>query len=128
MDSPNLMIKLIPPTGADWIGNVRIRCKESELEADICYYKSHRFLGFGGTSRSVKGTISDSNTSKAIYQIEGEWDRYHAYATNMNIYSVSFNFQDLLYMHGLSTDMFFFVLMQSCQVERCPQRRDYGLV
>ncbi|KAG6511759.1 oxysterol-binding protein-related protein 4B-like isoform X1 [Zingiber officinale] len=75
MDSPNLMIKLIPPTGADWIGNVRIRCKDSELEADLCYYKSHRFLGFGGSSRFVKGTISHSNTSKTIYQIEGEWDR-----------------------------------------------------
>lgn len=77
MDSPNLLIKLIPPTGADWAGNVRIRCRDSELEADLCYYNSRGFLGFGGSSRSLRGTIFRSNTSQMIYQIEGEWDRYN---------------------------------------------------
>lgn len=76
MDSPNLTIKLLPPTGADWLGNVRIKCKESGLQADLCYYKSHVFLGFGGSCRSVKGTICHSKTLKTIYEIDGQWDRY----------------------------------------------------
>ncbi|KAG6474280.1 hypothetical protein ZIOFF_068205 [Zingiber officinale] len=75
MDSPNLSIKLLPPTGADWLGNVRIKCEESGLRADLCYYKSQVFLGFGGSCRSVKGTICHSKTLKTIYEIDGQWDR-----------------------------------------------------
>ncbi|WOL19772.1 oxysterol-binding protein-related protein 4C isoform X1 [Canna indica] len=75
MDSPNLLIKLLPTTGADWLGNTKIKCKDSGLEADICYHKSHSFLGFGGRSRSVRGTIFYSKTSKTIYEIDGQWDR-----------------------------------------------------
>lgn len=76
MDSPNLLIKLLPTTGADWVGDVSIRCKDSGLEADLCYYKSHAFLGFGGSSKSVRGKIFHSKTLKTIYEIDGQWDRY----------------------------------------------------
>ncbi|URE40151.1 Oxysterol-binding protein [Musa troglodytarum] len=75
MDSPNLLIKLLPTTGADWVGDVSIRCKDSGLEADLCYYKSHVFLGFGGSSKSVRGKILHSKTLKTIYEIDGQWDR-----------------------------------------------------
>ncbi|THU47161.1 hypothetical protein C4D60_Mb09t12620 [Musa balbisiana] len=75
MDSPNLLIKLLPTTGADWVGDVSIRCKDSGLEADLCYYKSHAFLGFGGSSKSVRGKIFHSKTLKTIYEIDGQWDR-----------------------------------------------------
>lgn len=74
MESPNLLIKILPVPSTDWTGNVCIRCKESGLEADISFYKSHSFLGFGGNSRSVKGKIFHSKTLKTIYEIEGQWD------------------------------------------------------
>ncbi|URE40148.1 Oxysterol-binding protein [Musa troglodytarum] len=51
------------------------RCKDSGLEADLCYYKSHVFLGFGGSSKSVRGKILHSKTLKTIYEIDGQWDR-----------------------------------------------------
>ncbi|URE40147.1 Oxysterol-binding protein [Musa troglodytarum] len=50
-------------------------CKDSGLEADLCYYKSHVFLGFGGSSKSVRGKILHSKTLKTIYEIDGQWDR-----------------------------------------------------
>ncbi|XP_064964143.1 oxysterol-binding protein-related protein 4C-like isoform X4 [Musa acuminata AAA Group] len=75
MDSPNLVVRLLPTTGADWLGDVRIRCKDSDLEANLCYHKSQSFLGFGGNSRSVRGNIFHSKTSKTIYEIDGQWDR-----------------------------------------------------
>ncbi|RRT51793.1 hypothetical protein BHE74_00006829 [Ensete ventricosum] len=76
MDSPNLVVRLLPTTGADWLGDVRIRCKDSDLEATLCYHKSQSFLGFGGNSRSVRGNIFYSKTSKTVYEIDGQWDRY----------------------------------------------------
>lgn len=76
MSSPNLLIKILPVPGVDWAGNVSIRCKDSDLEADICFYKSHSILGFGGNSRSVKGKIFDSKMLNTIYEINGQWDRY----------------------------------------------------
>uniref|UniRef100_A0A1D1ZIN3 Oxysterol-binding protein-related protein 4B n=1 Tax=Anthurium amnicola TaxID=1678845 RepID=A0A1D1ZIN3_9ARAE len=75
MDAPTLMIKFFPVPSTEWAGNVSIRCKESGLEADLCYYKSHSFLGFGGNPRSVKGRIFHSKTSMTIYEIYGQWDR-----------------------------------------------------
>ncbi|XP_073010495.1 oxysterol-binding protein-related protein 4C-like isoform X1 [Typha latifolia] len=74
IDSPNLLMKLLPTPGADWVGNVRIRCKDSGLEAELCYHKSHSFLGFGGNSRSVKGKIFQSKSLTPIYVIDGFWD------------------------------------------------------
>ena len=77
MNSPNLLIKILPVPGADWVGNVSIRCEDSGLEADLCFYRSHSFLGLGGNTRSVKGKIFSSKTLKTFYEIEGQWDRYN---------------------------------------------------
>ncbi|MQM20861.1 hypothetical protein Taro_053890 [Colocasia esculenta] len=75
MDAPTLSIKLFPVPSTDWTGNVSISCKESGLEADLCYYKSHSFLGFGSNPRSVKGKIFHSRTLMTVYEIYGQWDR-----------------------------------------------------
>ncbi|KAK9099745.1 hypothetical protein Scep_023175 [Stephania cephalantha] len=61
----------VPSTG--WGGNVRIECKESGLEAQLCY-KSTSFLGIGGNPRSLKGKILESSTLKPLYEIDGCWD------------------------------------------------------
>ncbi|URE40142.1 Oxysterol-binding protein [Musa troglodytarum] len=45
------------------------------LREHLCYYKSHVFLGFGGSSKSVRGKILHSKTLKTIYEIDGQWDR-----------------------------------------------------
>lgn len=74
VNAPGLLIRFFPIPGADWVGNVRIRCKDSGLEADLCY-KGHPFLGLGGNSRFVKGKIFDSSSLETIYDIEGHWDR-----------------------------------------------------
>ncbi|XP_021723467.1 oxysterol-binding protein-related protein 4C-like [Chenopodium quinoa] len=73
MNAPKLLIRLLPKLGVDWVGNVRIKCQETSLEAELSF-KSGTFLGFGG-SRSVKGKIIDSSTFKTLYEIHGQWDR-----------------------------------------------------
>ncbi|XP_010927220.1 oxysterol-binding protein-related protein 4C isoform X1 [Elaeis guineensis] len=75
MDSPKLVIRILPAPGVDWVGTVKIQCKDSGLEAELRYYRSHSFFGFGGNSRSVKGKIFHSKSLKTIYEIEGQWDR-----------------------------------------------------
>ncbi|KAF6147547.1 hypothetical protein GIB67_008165 [Kingdonia uniflora] len=75
MNSPNLLIRLFPRPGVDWVGTVSIRCEESELEAEL-YYKGPSFLGFKGNQRSVKGKIFETKTLKTIYEVEGHWDRH----------------------------------------------------
>ncbi|XP_038698332.1 oxysterol-binding protein-related protein 4A-like isoform X3 [Tripterygium wilfordii] len=74
MNSPNLFIRFLPIPGVDWVGNVKIHCKETGLEADLCY-KTDSFLGLRGKPRYIKGKIYDFSTSKILYEIEGQWDR-----------------------------------------------------
>ncbi|XP_068643320.1 oxysterol-binding protein-related protein 4B isoform X2 [Aristolochia californica] len=74
MNSPKALIRFFPVPGSNWAGNVRVRCKDSGLEADICY-DGKSFLGFGGNHRSIRGKIFDSSSSKTIYEINGSWDR-----------------------------------------------------
>ena len=75
MNSPKLLIRLLPKPGVDWVGNVKISCQESGLEAELSY-KTVSFLGFGGGNRSVKGRIiHSSDSSKTLYEIFGQWDR-----------------------------------------------------
>ncbi|CAA6672161.1 unnamed protein product [Spirodela intermedia] len=45
MDAPSLVIKFLPVPSTEWGGNVSILCRETGLEADLCYYRSHLFLG-----------------------------------------------------------------------------------
>lgn len=74
MNAPNLMFKFLPKPGAEWSGNIRIACQDSGLEADLrC--KGLSFFGFGGNSRSIKGKILDSYSSKPLYEVNGQWDR-----------------------------------------------------
>ncbi|KAG9449251.1 hypothetical protein H6P81_009216 [Aristolochia fimbriata] len=73
MNSPKVLIRFFPLPGTYWVGNVRIRCRDSGLEADLCY-DGKGFLGFGGNHRSVRGKIFDSSSSKTIYEINGFWD------------------------------------------------------
>ncbi|CAA6675682.1 unnamed protein product [Spirodela intermedia] len=65
MDAPSLVIKFLPVPSSE----------ETRLEADLCYYRSHLFLGFGSSSRAVKGKIFHSKTLMTIYDVYGCWDR-----------------------------------------------------
>ncbi|CAA6671146.1 unnamed protein product [Spirodela intermedia] len=71
---PALMIKFLPVPGTEWSGIVRIRCRESDLEAELCYHRSHSFLGLGGNSRAVKGKIFRSQTGETLREIHGHWN------------------------------------------------------
>ncbi|KAG5594314.1 hypothetical protein H5410_035546 [Solanum commersonii] len=73
MNSPKLVIKLLPYPGVDWIGNVTIKCEESDLQANL-YYQGASFLSNKGY-RSIKGKIFVTSTSKTICEINGHWDR-----------------------------------------------------
>lgn len=75
VDAPRLLIRFFPVPSMDWVGNVRIKCKDTNLEADLCC-KGNSFLGLGGSSRFIKGKIFDSLSMETIYDIEGHWDRY----------------------------------------------------
>ncbi|KAL9260636.1 Oxysterol-binding protein-related protein [Drosera capensis] len=74
MNFPNLMIKLFPVPGCDWAGNVKIKCKETGLEAELCY-KPNSLFSFGSNKRSIKGKIIESSSSKVLHEISGHWDR-----------------------------------------------------
>ncbi|PIA43832.1 hypothetical protein AQUCO_01800107v1 [Aquilegia coerulea] len=74
MNAPKLLIRFFPVPSADWVGNVTIRCKETGLEAELCY-KGPSLLGFRGNNKSIKGKIFESSTSKTLFEISGHWDR-----------------------------------------------------
>ncbi|KAL2338675.1 hypothetical protein Fmac_013121 [Flemingia macrophylla] len=73
MNSPNLVIKILPVPGTDWAGNVSIKCLETGLLAELSYI-SQSFFGFRAGQRLVKGKIFDSLSMKTLYKIEGHWD------------------------------------------------------
>ncbi|XP_057980816.1 oxysterol-binding protein-related protein 4C-like [Malania oleifera] len=73
MNSPKLLVRLLPVPCVDWVGTVRIRCEETSLQAELCYRGS--FLGRRGNQRSVKGKIFESSSSNTIFEIDGHWDR-----------------------------------------------------
>uniref|UniRef100_A0A2N9F350 Oxysterol-binding protein n=1 Tax=Fagus sylvatica TaxID=28930 RepID=A0A2N9F350_FAGSY len=74
MNSPKLLIRFFPVPGTDWVGNVRIQCQESGLEAEL-HYKYNSFLGRRGNHRSIKGKVFESSSLKTLYEIDGQWDR-----------------------------------------------------
>ena len=74
MNAPRLLIRFFPVPRADWVGNVRIKCKNTGLEAELCY-KGNSMLRLGSSSKFVKGRIFDSLSMETIYDIEGHWDR-----------------------------------------------------
>ncbi|RDX84004.1 Oxysterol-binding protein-related protein 4C, partial [Mucuna pruriens] len=73
MNVPNLLIRILPIPGTDWVGNVSIRCLETGLVAELSYI-SQSFFGFGRGRRLIKGKIIDSLSMKILYKIEGHWD------------------------------------------------------
>jgi len=75
MNSPKLLIRLLPKPGVEWVGNVRIECQETGLRAELSY-KGSSFFGFGGGGRSLRGKIIDSSSANTLYEIDGQWDRY----------------------------------------------------
>ncbi|XP_041019159.1 oxysterol-binding protein-related protein 4B-like isoform X1 [Juglans microcarpa x Juglans regia] len=74
MNAPNLSIRFLPGPGTDWVGNVRIQCQETGLEAEYCC-KSSSFMWRRGNHRSIKGKIFESSSLKTLYEIDGHWDR-----------------------------------------------------
>ncbi|XP_039003257.1 oxysterol-binding protein-related protein 4C-like [Hibiscus syriacus] len=74
MNSPNLLIRFLPIPGIDWNGDVRIRCPDNGLEAELRFgHKS--YLGFRGSQRSVEGKIYRTSTKRTLFQVNGSWDR-----------------------------------------------------
>ncbi|KHN17625.1 Oxysterol-binding protein-related protein 4B [Glycine soja] len=73
MSSPNLVIRILPIPGTDWVGNVSIRCQETGLVAELNYI-GQSFFGFRAGRRLIKGKIFDSLSMKILYKIEGHWD------------------------------------------------------
>ncbi|XP_028774087.1 oxysterol-binding protein-related protein 4C-like isoform X2 [Neltuma alba] len=72
---PNFIYRFLPIPGSEWVGNVRVSCRETGLVADLCY-KGRSFLGFKGNRRSVKGKILGSSSSNnVLYDIDGHWDK-----------------------------------------------------
>ncbi|CAA3026967.1 Hypothetical predicted protein [Olea europaea subsp. europaea] len=74
MNSPKLVIRFLPVPGVEWLGNTTIRCKETGLEAELCYRGSSYFPR-RSIHRSIKGKIFRSLSSQTIYEINGHWDR-----------------------------------------------------
>lgn len=80
MNTPKLVIKLIPVPGVDWVGKDRIQCNETGLEAEF-WYGGRSFFGLRGNHRSIKGKIFESSSSSSsslrpLYEIDGHWDKY----------------------------------------------------
>ncbi|PPS11644.1 hypothetical protein GOBAR_AA09002 [Gossypium barbadense] len=75
MNSPDLLIRILPTPGVDWDGDVRIRCPENGLEAEL-HYGHKSFLGLRGSHRSVKGKILETSTKRTLFEFNGNWDRY----------------------------------------------------
>lgn len=75
MNSPDLLVRILPTPGVDWDGDVRIRCPENGLEAEL-HYGHKSFLGLRGSHRSVKGKILETSTKRTLFELNGNWDRY----------------------------------------------------
>ncbi|CAA2950485.1 Hypothetical predicted protein [Olea europaea subsp. europaea] len=74
MNSPKLVIRFLPVPGVEWLGNVTIQCKETGLEAKLCY-GGNSFFPRRSIHRSIKGKIFLSSSSQTLYEINGHWDR-----------------------------------------------------
>ncbi|XP_045788974.1 oxysterol-binding protein-related protein 4C-like isoform X3 [Trifolium pratense] len=75
MNSANLLYRVLPVPSVDWVGTVNLRCLETGLVAELSYKSSPSFLGLGGNHKVIKGKIFDSSSSKALYELDGQWDR-----------------------------------------------------
>ncbi|CAH2077935.1 unnamed protein product [Thlaspi arvense] len=77
MDQPRLIMRFLPVPGAHWAGKIKIKCSETNLEAEFHLLSDsiiERFRG-NNNNRSVKGKISESSSGDKLYDIFGHWDR-----------------------------------------------------
>lgn len=70
MNSPHLLVRILPFPGVAWVGNVNIRCLETGLEAKLSYRSSP----VGGNRKLIKGQIINSSSMKVLYEVHGHWD------------------------------------------------------
>lgn len=99
MNSPKLCIRFLPVPGADWVGNVKIKCHETGLEAEL-FYKANPFIALRRNHRAVKGKVNNSSSSKILFEIDGHWDRLYIIQVLFEI--TDFCFSDFLVLHNLS--------------------------
>ncbi|XP_019454618.1 PREDICTED: oxysterol-binding protein-related protein 4C-like isoform X2 [Lupinus angustifolius] len=75
MNSPHLLIRILPVPRVNWVGSVNIRCLETGLVAELFYKSTLSFLGLGKNRKLIQGKIIDSSSSKVLYEVDGYWDR-----------------------------------------------------
>ncbi|XP_022546766.1 oxysterol-binding protein-related protein 4B-like isoform X1 [Brassica napus] len=76
MNQPRLVIRLVPVPRADWAGKMKIKCPETDLEAELHLVSDSFIERFrGSNNRAVKGKISESSSGSKLYDIFGHWDR-----------------------------------------------------
>ncbi|XP_019087985.1 PREDICTED: oxysterol-binding protein-related protein 4B-like isoform X1 [Camelina sativa] len=76
MNQPRLIMRFLPTPGAHWTGKVKIKCPETDLEAEINLISDSFIERFrGNNNRSIKGKIFESSTGTQLYNIFGHWDR-----------------------------------------------------
>ncbi|KFK45024.1 hypothetical protein AALP_AA1G334400 [Arabis alpina] len=96
MEQPKLIMRFLPAAGGHWAGKIKIKCPETDLEAEL-HLNSGSFMERlrGNDNRSIKGKISESSSGNKLYDIFGHWDRT-VMATNMktNEVDVIYNAKD----------------------------------
>ncbi|KAG7546168.1 Oxysterol-binding protein superfamily [Arabidopsis suecica] len=76
MDQPRLIMRFLPAPGAHWAGKVKIKCPETDLEAELHLISDSFIERFrGNNNRSLKGKIFESSSGHQLYNIYGHWDR-----------------------------------------------------
>jgi len=76
MDQPRLIMRFLPAPGAYWAGKVKIKCPETDLEAELHLISDSFIERFrGNNNRSIKGKIFESSSGNQLYNIFGHWDR-----------------------------------------------------
>ncbi|CAA7047362.1 unnamed protein product [Microthlaspi erraticum] len=76
MDQPRLIARLFPVPGLHVVGKAKIKCPETDLEAEA-HFNSDSFMESfrGKNKKSIKGKISESSSGNKLYDIFGHWDR-----------------------------------------------------
>ncbi|CAA7060300.1 unnamed protein product [Microthlaspi erraticum] len=76
MDQPRLTVRFLPSPGIHLAGKVKIKCSETNLEAEL-HVNSDSYIERLGSNnnRSIKGKIIESSSGNQLYDIFGHWDR-----------------------------------------------------
>eukprot|EP01018_Ginkgo_biloba_P038336 Gb_23064 [translate_table: standard] len=75
MNCPKLSIRFFPSPSTEWVGIVTVQCKESGLEATLCY-KGKSLFGLKGSSTRITGKIFKTNfPAQHLYELDGNWDQ-----------------------------------------------------